>query len=91
MELDFSQFHPLDHWPGTRDCRSLYGGTRNHLKMTWDYRRKPELMAYTFCLVGWHRWRGVWRRREGEQLSKGAWKHRLPDFEACGNCARRRT
>jgi hypothetical protein len=90
MEFDFSQFHPLDHWPGTRDCRSFYGGTRNHLKMTWSYRRKPELRSYTVCLIGLHRWRGVWSVREEERGQWKAWKNRPADFEACGDCGKSR-
>lgn len=43
-EIDFSGFHPLDHWPGTRQCSSLPGGTWNHLKLTWTFRRHDQLL-----------------------------------------------
>lgn len=43
-ELDFSMWHPLDHWPGTARCRSFHGGTRNHLHLTWTYRRRHQVL-----------------------------------------------
>jgi len=30
-DLDFSEFHPIDHLPATARCRSLPGGTRRHI------------------------------------------------------------
>ncbi|HEX4395453.1 MAG TPA: hypothetical protein VH084_28565 [Mycobacterium sp.] len=87
MQLDFSQFHPLDHWPGSAYCRGLYGGTRNHLSMTWSYRRKDQLLAATLCKIGRHRWRNVWEGRPGERRP---WKDRPADFEACRSCGQRR-
>lgn len=67
MRLDFSQFHPLDHWPGTRRCRQLYGGWRNHLHLTWAFRRR-EQVAYPFvrvfrCPFGRHKFE-VWTVRD---------------------------
>ena len=64
-ELDFSQFHPLDHWPYTERCRAHYGGGRHHLRIAWDFRRREQVVGYfarwTTCVVGRHRWR-VWKR-----------------------------
>lgn len=96
MQLDFSQFHPLDHFPGSWYCRSLPGGTRNHLVMDWQYRRKNQLRAHTLCKFGWHTWQEVWARRDddAEQVAEDRmwrpWKHRAPDFEACGACGKDR-
>lgn len=44
VKLDMSQFHDGMHWPGTKHCRSLYGGTRQHLKNSWRYHRKDQLL-----------------------------------------------
>jgi hypothetical protein len=53
-ELDFSRFHPLDHRPGGARCRSLYGGTRNHLVMAWQFKWSARLRELTLCRLGWH-------------------------------------
>lgn len=53
--LDFSEFHPLDHWPGSARCHEFFGGWRHHLRITWAFRRKPQLLAATRCRLGWHR------------------------------------
>jgi hypothetical protein len=37
MKLDFSEFHPLDHWAGDDRCRSMPGGFRRHLDLWWRY------------------------------------------------------
>lgn len=52
--IDFSIWHPLDHWPWEKRCREHHGGPRNHLKLTWEYRRKPWLLMHTICKVGIH-------------------------------------
>jgi hypothetical protein len=76
--LDFSQFHPLDHWPGSAYCRGLYGSWRNHLKMAWGYRWRPQLRSWTLCRIGRHDITTAWRRRtpDDEWVS---WK-------TCRNC-----
>lgn len=70
MKLDFSQFHPLDHWPGSPYCRSLYGGVRNHLSMTWRYRRREQALwpfhRLLRCPFGRHDWQ-VWYRHVDAQ------------------------
>lgn len=56
MKLDFSQFHPLDHWPW--QCDGLYGGWRHHLSIAWELRRKEQVLWPWYrmlCLFDWHR------------------------------------
>lgn len=86
MQLDFSQFHPLDHFPGTRRCRSLPGGTRNHLALDWQYRRMHALRAVTLCKVGRHSWVGGWVCSEDIDLRDR--RKRPPDFVTCRSCGR---
>lgn len=50
MDLDFSRFHPLDHWPWQARCRQFYGGPRYHVVIAWEYRHRENLRYY------WHRW-----------------------------------
>jgi hypothetical protein len=86
LQLDFSQFHPLDHFPGTRRCRSLPGGTLNHLVMDWQYRRQDQLRALTLCKIGRHGYGGVWQVRDDEDRKN--WRDREPDFEVCQSCGK---
>lgn len=44
IKIDFSQFHPLDHWPGTRRCGQFYGGWRRHLRIAWEYHRREQVV-----------------------------------------------
>lgn len=59
MEINFSRYHPLDHWPGTKRCRAHYGGWRNHLVMTWRFRRSEQVIGWFWkpllCPLGIHR------------------------------------
>ncbi len=59
MQLDFSEFHPLDH--GLLQCRGYPGGWRVHLEYSWDFIWKSRVRRRTVCKVGRHRW-GVWRK-----------------------------
>lgn len=53
VRLDFSQFHPLDHWPWQRRCWSgrpqgsyelpFKGGPWHHLKLAWRDHRRDQL------------------------------------------------
>lgn len=43
-QLDFTQFHPLDHWVGTRLCRSYHGGAIQHLRLKWWYQWSEPLL-----------------------------------------------
>lgn len=69
--LDFSQFHALDHWPWTRWCREQpYGGGWHHVKSTWQWRRRDQWFGWWFkitqCTFGKHE-EMFWRS------PKGAW------------------
>jgi len=87
VRLDFSEFHPLDHWPWSRRCLSLPGGAGRHLRLTWEYRRGPELRARTVCLVGIHRPRPYWRGRGGP-FDPDQHHRRPADGHACIDCGK---
>lgn len=57
-ELDFSEYHPLDHRPLARRCREHYPyGVRSgwyHVWLDWNYRRGPAVRANTLCRLGRH-------------------------------------
>lgn len=59
MKLDFSQFHPLDHWPASKRCMSLPGGPKNHMSLAWQYKWRDKLVepwARIFrCSFGKHK------------------------------------
>ncbi len=63
MRFDFSEFHPLDHRPGTSRCRGLPGGVRQHLKVAWWLGRRDQIIRpfrrALCCPFGRHRW-NVW-------------------------------
>lgn len=70
--LDFSMFHPSDHWPWEPRCREFYGGWRYHIKIAWTYRWKPEIRWWAWrpyyliaCRLGFHSWETWWRRDKG--------------------------
>lgn len=52
IRWDFSQFHPLDHWPLTRRCRAHYGGARRHLYLAWIMGRRDQWFGWWFRLAG---------------------------------------
>lgn len=70
MKLDFSQYHPLDHWPYTARCRAHYPhGWRSgwhHLTSTWTYRRRDQALTPLYrlllCPLGRHKVQ-VWYAR----------------------------
>lgn len=53
-ELDFSRFHDLMHRPFTRRCRSMYGGSRHHIALWWEYMAWPWAHRQTLCRLGLH-------------------------------------
>jgi hypothetical protein len=60
-DIDFSEFHPLDH-PLHR-CQGYPGGWRRHLSYRWQYQWKDAIRAQTLCRCGRHRW--ITMRRPG--------------------------
>ena len=84
MELDFSRFHATDHWPGTRYCRSQYGGVRIHLSYWWAYRGRSYLNTFTRCLVGHHHQVPYWTRQPDDP--PGFDRSRPPTGWCCGDC-----
>lgn len=60
MNFDFSQWHPLDHWPGSARCRQHFGSWQHHLVIAWEYRRRDQVVGWfarwTTCLLGRHHW-----------------------------------
>lgn len=69
MKLDFSQFHPLDHYPWQRRCREFYGGPARHVYLAWTYRYRDRITGLLWfrwarCPFGAHRWQ-VWRSGPG--------------------------
>lgn len=96
-KFDFSQFHPLDHWPFTARCREHYGGGRHHLSIAWDFRRRDEVVGFfarwSTCVLGRHKWR-VWKRsqRPIDQVIGSRVMGEPGDYRAvCAYCHRSRT
>ena len=52
-DLDFSQWHPLDHRPG-KACQKFFGGISWHLNLSWNYKWRRIILASTACKVGIH-------------------------------------
>jgi hypothetical protein len=66
--LDLSIFHPLDHRPWSRRCRSMHGGGRHHLALLWMYEWRPRWLSMVCCPLGFHdpvtiRWQHHTQRR----------------------------
>lgn len=59
MKIDFSVFHPIDHWIWEKRCREFHGGWWTHLAYSWEYRRKEEVLWWPrrllLCPFGRHR------------------------------------
>lgn len=71
MDLDFSVFHPLDHWPWEKRCSEFHGGWRWHLKIAWHFRRREQVLwpwNRLLCTFDKHRW-----IRGSRQLDDGVW------------------
>lgn len=96
-ELDFSQYHPLDHWPFSARCRDHYGGGRHHLRIAWRFRRRDEVVGVfarvSTCVIGRHKWQ-VWRRSNrplGEVLGSRVIGKPGDYMAACAYCHTTRT
>lgn len=59
--LDFSIWHPLDHWPYSERCSMFYGGGYHHLKIAWQLKWSDWLAARTWCKLGRHEFADSWR------------------------------
>lgn len=72
ISVDFGQYHPLEHWPGTARCRALPGGVRRHLYVAWYFKHRPRIVApirrVIYCSRGQHTWM-VGGTRQGKVFS----------------------
>ena len=59
MNLDFSQYHPLDH--SLSECRGYPGGRRRHLSYLWEFRWREQLEVWLRHTSGRHTWFGMVR------------------------------
>lgn len=80
-KLDFSEFHPLDHWCFTRDCAGWHGGWINHIKLWWEY-QAPDPVGRLMCLAGFHDITPYWHYGKGEDPTKD----KPPSGEWCRRC-----
>lgn len=76
-QLDFSQFHPLDHrlW----QCSGYPGGKRTHLQYRWQFQWRDEIGRWLLCPLGRHAWVTWWRRGDDGRLQEG-------DSRTCQRC-----
>jgi hypothetical protein len=75
MKLDFSQFHALDHFPGSSYCRTQYGSWRQHLKNGWDFKWSDDVQRpfrRLLCKIGKHDVRVFYNRRPVGGWEEGA-------------------
>jgi hypothetical protein len=72
-ELDFSEFHPLDHCPAMSRCRSLPGGTRRHIALAMEFKWPSQLAQLTRCRVAWHRYTEGWCHDKPCVICRDCW------------------
>lgn len=65
-EFDYSEFHPLDHWPWQPYCWGWYGGVPRHISLWWDFQAEDQLFSATLCRIGRHRRAKFWGRDEDD-------------------------
>jgi hypothetical protein len=75
VNLDFSEFHDLAHWPGI-GCIGQYGGVKHHLKLAWAYQWSGEMKRLTLCRL---------ERHEMTQVYDGDF---VPIKRMCRNCCK---
>lgn len=68
--VDFSVFHPLDHWAGSPYCFGWHGGPVRHIELWWDYMR-PEPIGALKCRLGRHEVVPYWQSKGGERIRLG--------------------
>lgn len=71
-QLDFSLFHPLDHWIWERRCREFYGGWQRHTYLWWTYVASPVIgwwgrwpYYFVMCRFNHHSAETWWSRKHG--------------------------
>jgi hypothetical protein len=79
-KIDFSQFHPFDHIPGGTRCFALYGGPKQHMKLSWEFYWSSELRRVTLCRIGRHKYVDGWQRKSKDD----PWQA----LTTCRDCAR---
>ena len=65
-ELDFSRFHPMDHywWACARRNahEPIYGGIRVHLMYAWEFKWRQTLRRMTLCRISiGHSYSTAWK------------------------------
>jgi len=83
LELDFSEFHPLDHSVLSSECSEYPGGRMRHASLYYQYPLTGwflrEVWARVACPFGFHRFtQETWTRSSAED----AWR----TFTACAAC-----
>jgi hypothetical protein len=63
MNIDFSQFHPLDHT--LAECVGYPGGRRRHLAYRWEFQWRDQLVVWFKHVLGLHTWFGMARLNDG--------------------------
>jgi hypothetical protein len=87
-KLNFSQFHPLDHYPFEKRCWEFYGGPVTHIQYGWQFKWKSDIRAHTRCRIGWHKWT-TWRRRVHPGVPRSESDEWI-SYIACGDCMKKR-
>ena len=76
MELDFSQFHPLNHH--VLACRDYPGGRKRHLSYRWEFRWRERVRRVLLCPLRRHEWI-KWTRTNDQRVTV-----------RCRNCFRKK-
>lgn len=61
-KLDFSLFHPLDHYIWEERCQEFYGGPKRHIQLWWEFIGSHWLHEHTTCKLGIHTYTQYWSR-----------------------------
>jgi hypothetical protein len=83
VNLDFSQFHPIDH--NVLECRGYPGGRRRHLRYRWIFHVQPWLRVRWLHATGRHAWVAVGRPRTNPPKLP-PWKEDMDFFVVCEGC-----
>ena len=77
-KLDFSQWHPLDHWAFTKYCRTFHGKGFHHLRLWADY-QMPDPVGAVLCMFNKHDPVDYWGNVKGIDNDP-------PDGKMCSRC-----